>query len=86
MLASLPNSTTASRWAGWLAGDADVDDLRQCWLHAGDFSAASMVRIDALSRNLGVGVETIPANTSSGWFIGSGLETRLDELDVLGQG
>jgi hypothetical protein len=53
---------------------------------AAHFSTASMVGIDALSPNLGVGVETIPANTYSGWFFGSGVEARLDELGVLGRG
>jgi outer membrane immunogenic protein len=50
------------------------------------FSAASLVGTDALAPNLDVGVLEIPAKTYSGWFIGSGVEARLDALGVLGRG
>ena len=84
--------TTTQKWAwavgaraGWLATPALMTYVNAGYTRA-HFSAASMAGIDTLDPNFGVGVETIPANTYSGWFIGSGLEARLDELGVLGRG
>jgi len=71
--------------AGWLATPSLMTYVNAGYTRA-HFSAASMAGIDTLDPNFGIGIETIPANTYSGWFIGSGLEARLDELGVLGRG